>query len=59
MQHGEGKAPGDLRVAFQYLIKNGTDSLAGSVVIGQEEMLSNKKRRDLDYIYGSFLQSER
>lgn len=35
---------GDLIVAFQYLkgsYKNGTDSLAGSVVVGQGEMVSN------------------
>ena len=36
---------GDLKVAFQYLQedskKEGTDSLAGSVAIGQEETFSN------------------
>ena len=30
--------------------KNRTDSLAGSVVIEQREMVSNLKRRDLDWI---------
>ena len=44
----------DLIVAFQYLkggcIKKGTDSLAGSVLIGQGEIVSNNKRGDLIWI---------
>ena len=47
---------GHLSVAFQYLkggYKNkGTDSLAGSFVIGQGEMVSNQRREDLDWIEG-------
>ena len=48
---------GDLIVAFQYLMgftekkrtteKKGIDSLAGSVVIEQEEMVSSLKRENL------------
>jgi len=30
--------------------KKGTDSLAGSAVIGKGEMVSNKKRGDLDWV---------
>ena len=43
---------GHLRAAFQYLKRGirrkGTDSLAGSVVTGQGETVSNQKRGDLD-----------
>jgi len=45
---------GDLRAAFQYVKgdigKKETDSLAGPVGIGQGKMVSNEKRRDLDWI---------
>ena len=43
---------GDLTAAFQQGAtgKKGTDSLAGSVVIEQGEMLSSSKRVDLGWI---------
>ena len=45
MQHGGEKAMGDLRAACLYLKgsvrKKGTDSLAGSVVVGHREIVPN------------------
>jgi len=46
---------GDLRAAFQYLkkvCKKKGDRLCyrGCAVVGQEEMFSNQKKRDLDWI---------
>jgi len=45
----------DLIVAFQYVGKKETDSLAGSVVIAQVEMASRSKRVDLGCNKMSFI----